>query len=292
MVRHVEETAAPLGGRREPGAASPGPRAAWAGPAHVGDEPVHLQGVGVPPFPPVGQPLVKVTGGGESRHDRSGQPFVLAESVGDPLRTGGILEVAGITDQHPSRAGRLPEEHRERRHGGPTTNGASRTCSPSSDPARTPATRPSRSTSPTTRVEVRTWTPSSPASRPGGYRAPAAVRTGMGRRRSATSARGRTRPRARTALEPLQPRRAGRQYPVEYAESVQAGDSLHLDPVGGRGVGGEPSPIADHHRPSGRRRCMANDEPADRPPTTMTSYRLLPSKSAPSAVSGQPSAAG
>jgi hypothetical protein len=88
-----------------------------AGPAHVGDEPAHLQGVDVPPFPPVGQPLVEVAGGGESRHDRSGQPFVLAESVGDPLRTGGILEVAGITDQHPSRAGRLPEEHRERRHG-------------------------------------------------------------------------------------------------------------------------------------------------------------------------------
>ena len=74
-----------------------------AGRTHVVGEPVHLPGVPVAPRPPVVQRLVGGACAAECLLDRGRQLDGLPERVGDPLARGGVLEVAGVADQHPAR---------------------------------------------------------------------------------------------------------------------------------------------------------------------------------------------
>ena len=78
------------------------------GSPHVGGEPVHLASVLVSPAPPAAQTGIEIAGA-EAVGDHIGEVLALAQRIGHALGRRGVLEVACIPCQYPTRPRRLTE---------------------------------------------------------------------------------------------------------------------------------------------------------------------------------------
>src|SRR6516164_7001459 len=79
--------------------------------AEVTGEPVMLGELAVAPLSPARQTgVLGVAGTVQPLNDRRHERVDLSESIADPAPRRGILKMAGVTDEHPARPARLPEE--------------------------------------------------------------------------------------------------------------------------------------------------------------------------------------